>query len=109
MDTKYRRSYQQINYPHLEDWERKTIVTVEFEQGWRTGGVPYYRSKRKELQDEKEGLQILDYAILDLPGGRRIGGIGTFHMEYDFANDPPYKWLRKALYFGNVVVPGKFD
>ena len=98
-----------ITHNHLEDWERKTIITVEFEQGWRTGGVKYYKSKRKELQDVKEGLQILDYAILDLPSGRRIGGIGTFHMEYDFANDPPYKWLRKALYFGNVVVPGKFD
>ena len=98
-----------INRPHLEDWERKTIITVEFERGWRTGGTTGYQSVRKEFQGLKEGQQILDYATLDLPSGRRIGGIGTFHMEYDFANDPPYKWLRKALYYGNVVIPGKLD
>ncbi|MCS2850448.1 hypothetical protein NXX05_24115 [Bacteroides thetaiotaomicron] len=52
-----------------------------------------------------EGNQILDYATLDLPSGKRIGGIGIIIMEYDYPNDPPYKWLRKALYFGNQVYP----
>lgn len=99
-----------INKPHLEDWERKTIITVEFEQGWRTGGILYYSSTaRPELNKLKEGRQILDYATLDLPSGKRIGGIGTFHMEYDFANDPPYKWLTMALHYGNTVYPGTFE
>ena len=97
-----------INKPNLDDWERKTIITVEFEQGWKTGGITYYTSVRPEL-NSMEGNQILDYATLDLPSGKRIGGIGTYHMEYDYPNDPPYKWLRKALYFGNQVYPGKFD
>lgn len=98
-----------IQNEHLEDWERKTIITVEFEQGWRTGGVSGYMSVRPEINKFAEGRQILDYATLDLPSGRRIGGVGTFHMEYDFANEPPYKWLRMALDYGNKVIPGKLD
>lgn len=99
-----------ITQPHLDDWERKTIITVEFEQGWRTGGLTYYTSVRPELNVFKgKGNQILDHATLDLPSGKRIGGIGTFHMEYDYPNDPPYKWLRMALYYGNQVYPGKFQ
>lgn len=94
---------------HLEDWERKTILTVEFEQGWRTGGVSGYTSVRPEINALPEGQQILDYATMDLPSGRRIGGIGTYHMEYDFANDPPYKWLKMALNYGNQLYPGNFD
>lgn len=101
---------RKINKPHLEDWERKTIITVEFEQGWRTGGITNYTSVRPELNAFKgKGSQILDHATLDLPSGKRIGGIGTFHMEYDFANDPPYRWLRMALYYGNQVYPGVFN
>lgn len=111
---------QKINNPHLEDWERKTIITVEFEQCWRTGGIHpnsqatnwqgkyTYYSVRDEFRGI-EGAQIFDHATLDLPSGLRIGGIGTYHMEYDFKNDPPYKWLRAALYLGNQKYPGKFE
>ena len=100
---------RKINQPHLENWERKTIITVEFEQGWQTAGVDEYTSVRPEINAYPEGRQIFDYATLDLPDGRRIGGIGTYHMEYDYANTPPYKWLREALHLGNVVYPGKLD
>lgn len=109
-----------INRPHLTDWERKTIITVEFEQCWRTGGIhpesqaanwsgryPYY-SVRPEFSQQKGG-QIFDYATMDLPSGKRIGGIGTYHMEYDFKNEPEYKWLRTALYYGNQVYPGNYQ
>lgn len=102
------RVINKINRPHLDNWEAKTIITVEFEQNWRTGGVSGYNSIRPELRSIP-GAQILDYATLDLPSGKRIAGIGTFHMEYDFANDPHYKWLRKALYYGNQVFPGKYE
>ena len=30
-------------------------------------------------------------------------------MEYDYANNPPYKWLRQALYLGNQVYPGNYQ
>lgn len=109
-----------IQKSHLKDWERKTIITVEFEQCWRTGGIHpdsgaanwsgrrSYTSVRSEFNG-KEGGQIFDYATLDLPSGKRIGGVGTYHMEYDFKNEPSYKWLRTALYLGNVVYPGEYQ
>lgn len=98
-----------INSPHLTDWERKSIITVEFEQAWRTGGVQYYKSQVRPELNGKPGCQIFDYATLDLPSGKRIGGIGSYHMEYDYPNDPHYKWLRQALYLGNVVYKGKYQ
>lgn len=100
---------RKINHPHLEDWERKTIITAEFEQGWRTGGITYYSSSVHPEFRYIHGAQLFDYATMDLPSGKRIGGIGTYHMEYDFANEPSYKWLRTALYYGNQVYPGKFE
>ena len=108
-ESSTRAVISKINRTNLTDWERKTIITVEFEQGWRTGGITgYFSAARPELNSEK-GRQILDYATLDLPSGLRIGGIGTYHMEYDYKNDPPYKWLRRALYYGNQKYPGKFQ
>lgn len=100
---------RKIQQDHLTDWERKTIITVEFEQTWRNGGVSGYHSSERPEFNGKPGAQIFDYATMDLPSGLRIGGIGTYHMEYDYPNDPPYKWLRQALYLGNVKYPGKFQ
>lgn len=97
-----------IKREHLTDWERKTIITVEFEQGWRTGGITDYYSVRPEFSGV-QGAQIFDYATLDLPSGKRIGGVGTYHMEYDFKNEPEYKWLRTALYYGNQKFPGNYQ
>lgn len=57
----------------------------------------------------RKGVRFLIMPRWTLPDGRRIGGIGTYHMEYDYANTPPYKWLREALHLGNVVYPGKLD
>lgn len=98
-----------IQHEHLTDWERKTIITVEFEQGWRTGGTRNYRSSVRHELNGKEGTQILDYATMDLPSGKRIGGVGSYHMEYDYPNKPEYKWIRKALYYGNQKYEGKFQ
>ena len=33
-----------VNYKHLDNYIRKTIITVEFEQKWRTGGITNYES-----------------------------------------------------------------
>lgn len=97
-----------INRTHLDEWERKTIITVEFERFWRTGGNPYYKSSARPELNNASCVQLLDYATMDLKSGKRIGGIGTYHMEYDYPNDPHYKWLRMALYYGNQVYPGNF-
>ena len=95
-----------IKNENLDNYIRKTIVTVEFEQKWRTGGVEGYRSEDYPELNGKPGAQIYDYATLDIDG-IRIAGIGTYHMEYD-KQDMPYKWLRSALDRANKEVPGKF-
>ena len=95
-----------VNYKHLDNYIRKTIITVEFEQKWRTGGVTNYESDAYPELNDKNGVQIYDYATLDIDG-IRIAGIGTYHMEYD-KQDVPYKWLRSALDRANKEVPGKF-
>lgn len=119
-ETTTDRVIRKIQQEHLDNWERKTIITVEFEQCWRTGGIhpdsgaanetgkSTYKSVREELNG-KQGAQIFDYATLDLPSGKRIGGVGSYHMEYDYKNDPPYKWLRSALYYGNQLYPGNYQ
>ena len=95
-----------IKHEYLDNYIRKTIITVEFEQNWRTGGVTYYTSDKYPELDYKHGAQIYDYATLDIDG-IRIAGVGTYHMEYD-KQDMPYKWLRSALNRANKEVPGKF-
>ena len=95
-----------VTYKHLDNYIRKTIITVEFEQKWRTGGITNYDSDAYPELNDKNGVQIYDYATLDIDG-IRIAGIGTYHMEYD-KQDVPYKWLRSALDRANKEVPGKF-
>lgn len=95
-----------VTYKHLDNYIRKTIITVEFEQKWRTGGITNYESDAYPELNDKNGVQIYDYATLDIDG-IRIAGIGTYHMEYD-KQDVPYKWLRSALDRANKEVPGKF-
>lgn len=92
----------------LDNYQRKTILTVEFEQGWRTGGIGHYRSSKYPELNGKQGVQIFDYATLDYANGIRLAGIGTYHMEYDKSGDIPYRWLRAALDRANKQIPGKF-
>lgn len=92
---------------HLENYQRKTIITVEFERHWRTGTVPGYSSSKYPELNGKDGAQLFDYATLDYPNGVRIAGIGSYHMEYD-KRDHSYKWLRAALDRANKEIPGNF-
>lgn len=98
-----------VSHGHLDNWKRKTIITVEFERFWKTGGSPTYRSERTDLIPYgTPGAQLKDYATLDFSGGIRVAGIGSYHMEYDIEGGP-YRWLREALYYGNQLLPGKFE
>lgn len=96
-----------MNQPHLDNYVRKTILTVEFEKYWRQGGVAYYSSERAEIPYASQGAQLFDYATLEVDGVR-IAGVGTYHMEYDIEGGP-YRWLRAALHFGNVVLPATYN
>ena len=67
-----------VTYKHLDNYIRKTIITVEFEQKWRTGGITNYESDAyPELNDKMEfKSMIMRHWIFD---GIRIAGIGTYH------------------------------
>lgn len=99
---------RKVEQPHLDNFVRKTILTVEFEKYWRQGGVGGYSSEHSsEIPDGTPGAQLLDYSVLEI-GGVRIAGIGTYHMEYDIEGGA-YRWLRAALHFGNVTKPATYN
>ena len=87
---------------HLDNWEGKTFLTLEFQKYSKTGGLPTYTSSKPEIQKLDVGRQIMDYARMIMPNGKRIAGIGTYHMELD-TEGGNYRFLRQALNAGNRV------
>lgn len=72
----------------------KLIVTENFESYWSTGGVTYID------QDGNEMPSLLGMATWQPTEGRK-GGCGTYHMEYEYAHNPEYKYLRQAIQIMN--------
>ena len=87
---------------YLDNWEGKTFLTLEFQKYSKTGGFPRYTSSNPEIQKLDAGRQIMDYATMLMPNGKRIAGIGTYHMELD-TEGGSYRFLRQALNAGNRV------
>lgn len=87
---------------YLDNWEGKSFLTLEFQKYAKTGGFPRYTSSNPEIQKLDAGRQIMDYATMLMPNGKRIAGIGTYHMELD-TEGGSYRFLRQALNAGNRV------
>ena len=87
---------------YLDNWEGKSFLTLEFQKYSKTGGFPRYTSSNPEIQKLDAGRQIMDYATMIMPNGKRIAGIGTYHMELD-TEGGSYRFLRQALNAGNRV------
>lgn len=70
------------------------IVTENFESYWKNGGVTY--------TDEEGNIMpsLLGMARWNPTQGRK-GGMGTYHMEYECAHDPDYKFIRQAIQIQN--------
>lgn len=92
--------YEEEDY--LDNWEGKSFLTLEFQKYSKTGGFPRYTSSNPEIQKLDAGRQIMDYATMLMPNGKRIAGIGTYHMELD-TEGGSYRFLRQALNAGNRV------
>ena len=92
--------YEEVDY--LDNWEGKSFLTLEFQKYSKTGGFPRYTSSNPEIQKLDAGRQIMDYATMLMPNGKRIAGIGTYHMELD-TEGGSYRFLRQALNAGNRV------
>ena len=87
---------------YLDNWEGKSFLTLEFQKYSKTGGFPRYTSSNPEIQKLDAGRQIMDYATMLMPNGKRIAGIGTYHMELD-TEGGSYRFLRQALNAGNRI------
>lgn len=72
------------------------IVTENFESYWKAGGVTY---------TDEEGNKIP--SLLGMAGWQpkgiegRKGGVGAYHMEYEYAHNPEYKFMRQAIQLMN--------
>ncbi|HJD91603.1 glycoside hydrolase family 18, partial [Bacteroides coprosuis] len=79
------------------------IFAEDFERHWETGG---YSSYRHTLEDgtiiyvpSLEGMARFQPTV---DGEKKIkGGVGTYHMEYEYKHTPEYKYLRAAIQLMN--------
>ena len=77
------------------------IVTENFESYAPTGGGDYvdrYGNKMRALAGMARWTPTID--------GKQVrkGGVGTYHMEYDYPGDIEYKYLREAIRIMNPAV-----
>lgn len=72
----------------------RLIVTENFESYWSTGGVNYTDEEGNQMPS------LLGMANWQPVEGRK-GGCGTYHMEYEYAHNPEYKYLRQAIQIMN--------
>lgn len=70
------------------------IVTENFEANWENGGVTYTDADKNRMPS------LLGMATW-VPDEGRKGGCGTYHMEYEYAHNPEYKYLRQAIQIMN--------
>ena len=85
-----------------EQVARMYIVTENFESYAANGGVQF-EDRHGNIYQSLEGMARWTPIINGKPLDRR-GGIGTFHMEYDYPGPMEYKYLRKAIQLQNPAV-----
>lgn len=73
---------------------KKLIVTETFEQYAATGGVTFTTRDGRTLPSY---LGMADWN----PKDGVKGGIGSYHMEMDYAQTPVYKYLREGIQIMN--------
>lgn len=71
------------------------IVTENFESFWKNGGVKFDHPELGSIPS------LLGMAYWVPEDCIRKGGCGTFHMEYEYAHNPEYKYLRQAIQIMN--------
>lgn len=96
LDDRYRKLLRglEANTPEeIEAVTSKLIYCEDFEKGGYAdnGGNYPFRSR-----DGKSVPSLMGMAMWQPTNGYTKGGIGTYHMEYDYKNNPEYKWLRIA-------------
>lgn len=99
--TKLLRGLEATGDPELEKMVAKKLIYCEdFEMNGyaKNGGTTH------ETRDGREVPSLIGMAGWQPTNGYRKGGVGTYHMEYDYVNNPEYKWLRRATDIMNPVI-----
>ncbi len=78
---------------------KKIIFCENFESYAATGGRASHSLRGGGTTNSLKGM-----ALWRSTDGYRAGGIGTFHMEYDYPNVPEYRYLRDAVTAANPPV-----
>lgn len=71
------------------------IVTENFESLWKDGGAKFNHPDLGIIPS------LLGMAYWVPENCARKGGCGTYHMEYEYAHNPEYKFLRQAIQIMN--------
>lgn len=77
----------------------RLIVTENFESYWENGGVTYTDEEGNKMPS------LLGMATWQPKDGGRKGGVGAYHMEYEYKHDPEYKYMRQAIQIMNPANP----
>lgn len=89
-------AYNQLKY--IDDFSTKKFIVAEnFESYWEKGGVNF------TLPSGKTVPSLIGMAMWNPTDGRK-GGVGTYHMEYEYPLNPDYKFLRKAIHIMNPPI-----
>lgn len=94
-------AYLQKRYDKVKEKlsPEKFIVAANFESGWENGGGIFNN------EDGTQVPMIYGFATWQPKDGGRKGGIGAFHMEYEYKHDPEYKYMRQAIQIMNPANP----
>ncbi|GAA4178868.1 glycoside hydrolase family 18 [Sphingobacterium ginsenosidimutans] len=86
-----------LNYGLGECPPHKFVPCENFENWWRDGGVNFTDPRLGTIPS------LLGFAYWNPTEGPK-GGIGSYHTEYEYPNNPDYKWTRQAIQIMNPAV-----
>lgn len=84
------------NYPGFFS-SKKLIVTETFE-AFPNGGKEQYKDKNNVVMKSLKGMARWN------PATGRKGGVGIYHLEYDYPHTPEYYYLREAIQIMNPAI-----
>ncbi len=85
-----------------EEFTNKFIVTENLESAidCLNGGFIWYDAEGKQC-DKKVMPSLLGFASWQPSNGFRKGGFGGYRFSNEKVNNPPYKWMRRAIQMQN--------
>lgn len=97
--TSYSDLQSRFNSAYDNGWKpEQYIFTENFESGWKTGGVTY-RDEESRTMPSLFGMAYFQ------PTQGKKAGCGVYHMEYEYAHNPEYKFMRQAIQIMNPANP----